>query len=195
MSARLVRLAPAAVLLALAAVLPVADLLFARQEREPRKVAFLVGVTKYDHDFPDLQFPERDVEELGKALKAGGFEVVILTGSGKGADRATKKNIEARLDALLNGDGNEAKKIKKGDLVLVALSGHGQQVKEKGKDTDDPYFVPADGMSNKPNTLVSISHLVDDVLAPHGARNLLLVDACRDIADPNKGKGVEGQDI
>jgi formylglycine-generating enzyme required for sulfatase activity len=165
-----------------------------------RKVAFLVGVSKYDHGFDNLQFAERDVEELGKVLKAGGFEVVVLTGSAAGADRATRKNVLARLQALLDGDGNEARGIKKGDLVLVALSGHGQQIfvpdpADPKARRDDSFFCPADGKPNKPETLVSISHLVDDLLAPCGSRNLLLIDACRDIADPNKGKGVEGRDM
>ncbi len=170
------------------------------KDRPPRKVAFLVGVTKYDHDFPDLQFPERDVEELGKVLKAGGFEVVTLLGSASGKDRATRKSIEARLQAILEGGGDNTKKIKKGDLVLVALSGHGQQVwvadpAKPGKMKEDAFFVPVDGKPNQAGTLVSISHLVDDLLAPCGSRNLLLVDACRDIADPNKGRGVEGRDM
>ncbi len=169
-------------------------------DRPPRKVAFLVGVTKYDHDFPDLQFPERDVEELGKVLKAGGFEVVTLMGSARGKDRATRKTIETRLQAMLEGDGDDAKKIKKGDLVLVALTGHGQQMRvpdpdKPGQTKEDAFFVPVDGKPNQAGTLVSISHLVDDLLAPCGSRNLLLVDACRDIADPNKGRGVEGRDM
>src|SRR5215510_5721197 len=131
--------------LALVATLPLADLLRAQPERAPRKVALLVGVSKYDHDFADLQFAERDVDELGKVLKAGGFEVVLLTGSAAGKDRATRKNIEARLQAVLDGDGNDDKKVKKGDLVLVALSGHGQQIFVKDpadptRQKDDAFF-------------------------------------------------------
>ena len=43
--------------------------------------------------------------------------------------------------------------------------------------------------------LVNLSRLLDDVLAPYGARNLVLVDACRGIGGKNKGKGVEGRDV
>lgn len=50
-------------------------------------------------------------------------------------------------------------------------------------------------MSGRPATQVSISRLVDDVLAPHGATNLVLIDACRDFSNPNRGRGVEGRDL
>jgi hypothetical protein len=169
-------------------------------EHTPRKVAFLVGVSKYDHDFPDLQFAERDVEALKTTLADGGFEVVLLIGSGAGKDRATKKNVESRLADLLAGGGDENKTIRKGDLVLVALSGHGLQMRvpdpaNPAQTREDAFFCPVNAKRNDPSSLVSLSHLLDDLLAPNGGRNLLLVDACRDIADPNKGKGIEGRDM
>jgi formylglycine-generating enzyme len=185
--------------LALAATL----LVLARPaERPPRKVAFLVGVARYQFGFDDLQFAEDDAKELAAALREGGFEVVLLTGSAEGRDRATKANIDARLKDLLNGGGDEEKAIRKGDLVLVALSGHGQQmfIKEPGPDGKEvrkeaPFFCPKDAKRNDPATLINLSHVLDDLLSPCGSTNLLLVDACRDIADPNKGKGVEGHDM
>jgi hypothetical protein len=140
-------------------------------EWPPRKVAFLVGVAKYDHAFPDLQFPERDVAELADTLRAGGFEVVLLTGSAAGRDRATKTNVEARLAELLAGGGDEAKAVRKGDLVLVALSGHGVQLRvpdpaDAKRTIEDAFFCPVNAKPNDPTTLVSLSHLLDDVLAP-----------------------------
>ena len=163
--------------------------------RAPRKVAFLVGVNRYDHGFDDLKYPERDATELGKVLAAGGFEVVVLTGSAAGKDRATKKNVEARLAALLDGGGDADKKVRKGDVVLVAFAGHGQQHTDPKTDRDAPYFVPADGFRDRPGTQVAIGPLVDDVLAPFAATNLVLIDACRDVANPNRGRGVEGADL
>jgi formylglycine-generating enzyme required for sulfatase activity len=169
-------------------------------DRPPRKVAFLVGVAKYDHDFRDLDYAEWDVEELGTTLREGGFEVVRLTGAAAGRDRATKKNVKARLADLLAGNGDETKKIRKGDLVLVALSGHGLQMRvpdpaNPTQTKEAAFFCPVNAKRNDPNSLVSLSHLLDDLLAPTGGRNLLLVDACRDIAEPNKGKGIEGRDM
>jgi hypothetical protein len=53
----------------------------------------LVGVAMYDRAFLDLQYPERDLSELAATLRAGGFEVVLRTGSAAGRDRATKTNV------------------------------------------------------------------------------------------------------
>jgi formylglycine-generating enzyme required for sulfatase activity len=210
------RLLPLVLPPALAAALLVLGLVRA-DDRPPRKVAFVVGVAKYDHAFADLQFPERDAADLAATLRQGGFDVVLLTGSAAGKDRATRKNIEDRLAELLDGGPRggpddtlpnalanavaDAHKIRKGDLVLVALSGHGLQLEvadpsAPGGNREDAFFCPVDAKRNDPKTLVSLSHLLDEVLAPCGSRNLLLVDACRDIADPNKGrKGVEGRDM
>jgi formylglycine-generating enzyme required for sulfatase activity len=171
-------------------------------ERAPRKVAFLVGISKYDHDFPALDFAEHDATELGEVLlKDAGFdEVVVMTGSATGDARATRKNIEQRLADLLGGHGDEGKKVRKGDLVLVALSGHGQQLfvpdpNAPGGKREDMFFAPVDGEAGKADRLVNLSRLLDDVLASKGARSLVLVDACRKVADPNKGKGIEGRDL
>lgn len=183
-------------------ILVIARLGWGRAERPVRKVAFVVGVARYQFGFQDLQFAERDAEELATTLRDGGFEVVLLTGSAAGRDRASKANVEGRLKSLLNGGGDEDKAIRKGDLVLVALSGHGQQiaVMEPGPDGKEvrkevPFFCPRDAKRNDPATQVNLSHLLDDLLAPCGSTNLLLVDACREIADRNKGKGIEGRDM
>src|SRR4051794_794510 len=100
------RRAPRLLLVAVAAALLALGLAWAA-DRPPRKVALVVGVAHYDHDFHDLDFPERDAEELGQALRDGGFEVVVLTGSAGGKDRATRKNVEGRLAELLDGGGDE----------------------------------------------------------------------------------------
>ena len=54
---------------------------------EPRKVALVVGVNEYDHAFEALSFAEADATKLAAALREGGFEVVLLTGSAKGEAR------------------------------------------------------------------------------------------------------------
>src|SRR5206468_1496941 len=76
----------------------VAALAVTGQKAEPagKKYALLVGVTKYKHNsLPDLAYPERDVEELGKVL--AGFDKVVLLTSGRGekddAARPTAANF------------------------------------------------------------------------------------------------------
>src|SRR5436305_2656237 len=157
----------------------------AQEAAGPKKVALVVGINHYQRrGFPDLQFAERDAADLAAALKGLGFEVVTLTGNSSGPRKATRHNIETALRSLLADVGKE-------DLVLVALSGHGQQLKVKGDDgreKEDGFFCPVDAIKDDPESELSLSFVLDDVLAKQGGRNLLLVDACRDVPqDPGRG--------
>jgi uncharacterized caspase-like protein len=93
-----------------------------------KRVALLVGVNKYDkRNFRDLEYAERDVQELAKILESAGYEVHLLTGGARDDKRATLDNVEKHIDAVLKG------RTKK-DLVLVALAGHGLQIEVTGGD-------------------------------------------------------------
>src|SRR5262245_25822112 len=87
-----------------------------------RKYALVVGVSGYDSDLlPRLRYTENDAEKLAEVLRARGFLVRLLTtsrGKKDEKDAPTAKNLRAALDALAEGK-------KRGDLVLLALSGHG----------------------------------------------------------------------
>jgi TPR repeat protein len=164
-------------------------------------VAFLVGVGQYKFNFSDLgTAPERDVTALAKTLSAGGFEVVALTGSADGAGRATKKNMEDRFKQLLDGGGNADRALGKGDLVLVHLCGHGFQAEAvdpvTGKKEEQPFFCPVDALPNKPESMVSLNALIS-ATEPRGVTALFLIDACRELTDPNRGTrgGVQGNKV
>jgi uncharacterized caspase-like protein len=127
-----------------------------------KKYAVLVGVTGYDHDsLPDLKYTENDVEALGKLLrrKSAGFTSVRLLTTSRGKVRAasapTGKNIRATLAALLS-------KTTKHDTVLVALAGHGVQRQVRGK--EEGFFCPADARPSRPETLISLSGLFQQLL-------------------------------
>jgi sulfatase modifying factor 1 len=197
MRARLLALLPAA-------LLPLVDLVFAQPpQAKPRKVAFLVGVGKYDHKFPNLgTAPENDAAELAREL--AGFEVVTLTGSKPDNDphRATKKNIEARFKELLEGKGG-ARPIRDGDTVLVLLCGHG--VEERATDPDtgkkekdsQPFFCPVDARPDDTSTMVPLNALIR-ASEGFGGTSLFLVDACREVPpDPNRGArtGIQGKKV
>jgi sulfatase modifying factor 1 len=164
----------------------------------PRKVALLVGVNKYlKPGFNDLQFAEADVTAVGNELDRLGFSVTVLLGSGTGDQQATRANIEAVARRMVAPLG-------KNDIALVMLSGHGQQLLADPNDVDitrsQSYYCPVDARLNDPNSQVSLSHLLDDILALDVGRKILLVDACRDIpADSSRGsrnaKGIEGRRI
>src|SRR5947207_611851 len=88
---------PDALWIALAAILavPCPIALGQAAPSEGKKVALLIGVNKYDkRGFRDLEFAERDVDELAEVLAQGGYEVHLLTGAAAGEKRATLENIQ-----------------------------------------------------------------------------------------------------
>ncbi|MBY0457379.1 MAG: caspase family protein, partial [Gemmataceae bacterium] len=156
----------------------------------------LVGPSTYLHDFDPLKYPAEDVKALAAEFRASGFdEVVVLTDTPEGKNPATRQNILDSLEKLVKKQPKEENNVRQGDVVVVVLSGHGIEIEvddpnKKGEKRWDAFFVPVNGRKADPKTLVNLGHLVNDVLAECGGRNLLLVDACRELYQPNKGKGV-----
>jgi formylglycine-generating enzyme required for sulfatase activity len=164
------------------------------QDATPRKVALLVGVNKYvKPGFPDLSFAEADVTAVGSELKKLGFEVTLLLGSGMGEQHATRANILATAKKIIEPLSNK-------DVALVMLSGHGQQLlpdpsadpNQVDVEKFQSFYCPVDAVFNHSETQVSITQLLDDILAPNVGRKLLIVDACRNVPT-NRSRGVEGR--
>jgi formylglycine-generating enzyme required for sulfatase activity len=154
-----------------------------------RKIAVLVGVKAYNHsDLPDLDYTERDVEDLSKLLDPAGYKVALLTGSATDARlKPTLANIKRELEAAL-------KDVTKRDAVLVALSGHGLQP----EGTKESYFCPSDANPTRPATLLPLTGkegLVEQLADSGVGVKLLLVDACRNDPDGGRGKGVAGDRV
>lgn len=175
-------------LLVLSCCLRWAQTVAAQEETQARKVALLVGINAYKKPFlRDLQFAERDVEETAKELRKLGFDVTVLTG-----EQATRQKIDDAVKAMV-------RPLSKTDVALVMLCGHGIQRVVRtadGQYKDDAFFCPYDAVKTDNSTLLSLSYLIDDVLAPNVGRKLLLVDACRNDPDPGRGaRGIEGKVI
>ena len=145
---------------------------------EPGKHAVLVAVNNYANTgFSSLHYAVSDIEKLEAVLRKSGFSVVtVLTNK-----NATRKAIEEAVRSA-------AEKRKEGEVLLLAMSGHGVQfLNAKGK--EDAYFCPADVDKDKDETMVSLTAAVT-ALGNRGP-NLVLIDACRD--DPKKG--VSGNEL
>jgi TPR repeat protein len=133
----------------------------------------VVGVNEYrDAALPVLRFAEEDAEELATVLECANFEVVLLSGTAGKADpgrRPTRANIEKQLTAMLG-------KLAKGELLVVALAGHGLTFDGDG----DAYFCPQDAAAGKEGrkTLLSIRKLYQQLGKAPGIK-LVLADACR----------------
>jgi cyclophilin family peptidyl-prolyl cis-trans isomerase len=162
----------------------------ARGPDSPRRFALLVGVNQYDNrNLDNLQFAERDVIDLQRVLQAV-YNVRLLLGSTpEGGRSATKKNIDKAIAELLSSN------LTKRDTVLVAFSGHGQQLTVQhpdGQKREEPFFCPKDSVASDPETMVSLSSLIEKLGERGGGTNLVLVDACRNDPDPSRGRGIDG---
>ena len=166
------------ILLTLLITLPMA---FAGQKR-----AFLVGISKYRtetrRDWQNIHGSE-DIQLLEPSLKAQGFQVTTLTN-----EQATHAGIVAGLKSLI-------KKVKKGDIVYIHFSTHGQPVEDgmnglKADEADgwDEAIVPIDAGSKYSASYDGSKHLTDDEfnsyvsqirskLGPKGALYVVM-DAC-----------------
>jgi formylglycine-generating enzyme required for sulfatase activity len=168
---------------------------------EVRKFALVVGANKYDSAvLPPLKYAENDAEELARALKDAGFTVRLLTtrlGKKKKADAPTAANVRKELAALLEGR-------KRGDTVLVAMSGHGVQLvvddpDGKGDPHTYPYFCPTDAdmargtinyRTGQAKKLVNLNTLFSDLADCGAGAKLVLIDACRNKAKAHRSRNI-----
>jgi formylglycine-generating enzyme required for sulfatase activity len=155
-----------------------------------KRVALLVGVNHYDkRGFRDLEYAERDVEELAGVLKPAGYDVHLLTGSAKDDSRAELKNVQKAIETILTGR-------KKEDLILIALAGHGLQIEVTGADGKlraESFYCPADAEQGNAKTMLAMGKLFEEIDRRGGGHNLVLVDACRE--DPTRGRGLDGSRV
>ena len=144
------------------------------------KYALLIGVSRYDPDQLDsLQFPDRDMSELAKALiEKCAFRkenVYQMTATEVGVTRnprhlPTAKNIRRELEGLIGV-------CDKGDTLLIAFSGHGIQF----RNDNENYFCPTDADLTNRKSLINLQTEVYQQLAKNcdATVKLLFVDACR----------------
>lgn len=153
---------------------------------EGRRVAFLVGVNEYlKPGLKPLRFAEADVEAVTAELKNFGFETTLLTGT-----QATNRRINETVVELTAS-------LTRNDTVLVMLAGHGQQLrveKSPGEWIDEAFFCPVDGVKDQPESLCSISNMIDKHLCANAGQRMVLIDACRN-KPFDGGRGVQGQVI
>ena len=125
-----------------------------------RKRAFMVGISHYDTALTGYQWNNingvEDVTLLSPILKKQGFYLTTLLD-----DQATYDNITHQLTQFI-------KKTKKGDLVYLHFSAHGQPVEDLNGDENDGWdeaIVPIDAYKiYKRGSYEGKKHLLDDEL-------------------------------
>ena len=125
-----------------------------------RKRAFLVGISHYDTALTGYQWNNingiEDVNLLTPALKKQGFATTSLLD-----DEATFENIVRQITQFTN-------KTKKGDIVYLHFSTHGQPVEDLNGDEEDGWdesIVPIDAYKiYKKGVYEGQKHLTDDLI-------------------------------
>lgn len=150
------------------------------------KRALLIGISNYptNHYSPDASWTSihgaNDAVLLNQTLKKQGFKVTTLTNS-----EATASQIRLSMKSLIQS-------IKKGDVVYVHFSGHGQPVEDySGDEVDgwDESIVPYDAMQMYiKGKYEGSNHILDDELngyiesmrAKAGSKGMIyiVIDAC-----------------
>lgn len=123
-----------------------------------RKRAFMVGISHYDTALTSYQWNNingvEDVNLLTPVLKKQGFVITSLLN-----EQATFDNITRQLSLFVD-------KTKKGDIVYLHFSTHGQPIEDLNGDEDDGWdeaIVPIDAFKMyKKGTYEGKKHLIDD---------------------------------
>ena len=125
-----------------------------------RKRAFMVGISHYDTALTGYQWNNingvEDIHLLSPILKKQGFYLTTLLD-----EQATYQNITNQLSTFTN-------QTKKGDVVYLHFSAHGQPVEDLNGDEEDGWdeaIIPIDAYKNyKKGVYEGKKHLLDDQL-------------------------------
>ena len=125
-----------------------------------RKRAFMVGISHYDTALTGYQWNNingvEDVNLLSPILKKQGFTLTTLLD-----EQATYEKITNQLSRF-------AEKTKKGDIVYLHFSAHGQPVEDMNGDEEDGWdeaIIPIDAYKlYKKSVYEGKKHLLDDQL-------------------------------
>ena len=132
--------------------------------------ALVVGVGDYQHGWPKLPNPVKDVQEVAKTLTSLGFQVKLVLDP-------TAKELREQLDQLVV-DGEEENRA-----ILFYFAGHGYTLEEVGGNPLG-YIIPkdtADPLSDKKDFLgkaVSMRDMESYARLIHSRHVLMVFDSC-----------------
>lgn len=153
-------------------------------EREPRRIALLVGIADYAYmgatptaaqPLADLQGPENDVLRMRTSLRTWGFtseeDLRVLTGRA-----ATKAGLEAGFQWAASRATDPA------DVVVIYYSGHGSHAPDADGDEPDGRdegLVPFDAEDSHDPAQLLLDDQVRGFLAGMRTENVtVIIDAC-----------------
>lgn len=127
-----------------------------------KRIALVIGNSNYR--IHPLRNPRNDADDVSKALKTSGFEVIDLRDA---TLQQLRSNVRLFGDRLLHND-----------VGLVYYSGHGVEVKGRN------YFIPVNADIQREDEIADqgfdVSLILEKMNTAGKGVNILIVDACRD---------------
>jgi formylglycine-generating enzyme required for sulfatase activity len=130
-----------------------------------KRIALVIGNGDYQHtdSLPKLSNPPHDAEDIAKALRGFGFEVI--------------EREDINLEDMNNAIAEFSRKIGNSDAALFYFAGHGLQVKGQN------YLVPVDANIETEARVqyvsVNVNQILDEMDGAHSHANIVMLDACR----------------
>jgi len=156
------------------------------------KHGLVIGLGQYQDRTWGTVHGDKDVPLVKSMLASCGYKDVV-----------TLDNKEATKAGILTAFVNLSKRCKKGDVVYIHFSGHGQQITDVNGDEEDGFdeaWIPYDAKYAYSESYKGENHLIDDEIATWlitlknkiGANGkiLLVVDACHS-GDSDRGTEAE----
>jgi hypothetical protein len=127
-----------------------------------KRIALVIGNAKYN--IRPLQNPVNDADDVSKALKGSGFDVLDLR--------------NASLREMTEGARLFGDMLKSHDVGLVYYSGHGIEVKGRN------YFIPVNADIKREDEVafqsLDVGLILEKMATANKSVNIMIVDACRD---------------
>jgi hypothetical protein len=127
-----------------------------------KRIALVIGNAKYNAR--PLQNPVNDADDVSKALKGSGFDVLDLR--------------NASLREMTEGARTFGDMLKTHDVGLVYYSGHGIEVKGRN------YFIPVNADIKREDEVafqsLDVGLILEKMATANKSVNIMIVDACRD---------------
>lgn len=137
-----------------------------------KRVALVIGNGNYQYSdsLPKLANPIHDAEDIAKALRGFGFEVI----------EKKDQSLEGMNDAITEF----GRKIIDSDAALFYYAGHGLQV--KGQNYIIPVNAKIESEARVPFISININQLLEEMESGKSRANIVMLDACRN--NPISGK-------
>jgi len=133
-------------------------------EGQGRRIALVIGNGNYQmSDLPKLTNPPNDAEDIAKALRSFGFEVI------------ERKN--QTLEGMNRAIAEFGSKIGGSEAALFYYAGHGIQVRNQN------YLIPVNATieseASVPYQGVNLNQILDEMDNGKSGANIVMLDACR----------------